>query len=139
MWVVECTPIFVIVSSAQPTKSFGKSRNGKPSRRTRSLETRWGLCLTLTCIKNGSLRLNLIGFDRSMTFIFDALLCNDPVGERAHAVDPDLNRVALRKEMPCLNAAAAGERSRPEELAWIEPLRARCVRKYLPEWPALIV
>ena len=68
-----------------------------------------------------------------MTFIFDALLCNDPVGERAYAVDPDLDRVTLRKELPRLNAAAAGERSRPEELAWIEPLRARCVRKYLSE------
>src|SRR5262245_9117176 len=100
MWVVECTPIFVIVSSAQPTKSFGKSRNGKPSRRTRSLETRWGLCLTLTCIKNGSLRLNLIGFDRSMTFIFYALLCDDLIGERAHAVDPDLNRVASERKCP---------------------------------------
>src|SRR5215813_12702204 len=133
MWVVECTPIFVIVSSAQPTKSFGKSRNGKPSRRIRSLETRWGLCLILTCIKNGSLRLNLIGFDRSMTFIFDALLCNDPIGERANPIDPDLDRVILRKQVPCLDTTAAGERSRPEELAWIETFRTRCVRKYLPE------
>jgi hypothetical protein len=68
-----------------------------------------------------------------MTFIFDALLCNDPIGERANPIDPDLNRVTLRKELPRLNAAAAGERSRPEELAWIETLRTRCVRKYLPE------
>src|SRR5262245_22064677 len=133
MCVVECTPIFVIASSAQPTKSFGKSRKGNPSRRTRSLATRWGLCLTLTCIKNGSLRLNVIGFDRSMTFMFDALLCNDRIGERAHAVDPDLNLVTLRKELPRLNAAAVRERSRPEELTWIEPLRARCVRKHLSE------
>src|SRR5262249_21065118 len=108
MCVVECTPIFVIVSSAQPSKSFGKSRNGKPSRRTRSLAARWGSCLILTCINNGSLRLNSIGLDRSMTFMFVHLLCNDPVSERTYAVDPDLDRVTLRKELPPLNAAAAG-------------------------------
>ena len=30
----------------------------------------------------------------------------DHVGERAHSVDPDLDRVTLRKELPPLDAAA---------------------------------
>ena len=43
MWVVECTPILVMVSSAQPTKSRGNSRRGRPSAHTSGFAIQCGL------------------------------------------------------------------------------------------------
>jgi hypothetical protein len=56
MGVVACTPILVIVSSAQPSKSLGKSRNGRPAARMRQRDSQRGLGRTVVRMKGGSVR-----------------------------------------------------------------------------------
>src|SRR5262245_23826453 len=109
MWVVACTPILVMVSSAQPTKSLGNSRNGRPRRRTSSLAAAWRLCLILTRMKKGSWRLNAIGFERSMIFMSRLLFPDNAIAHPADALDADLDQVARGEKPPDLDAAAAGK------------------------------
>src|SRR6185503_14451234 len=136
MCVVAWTPILVMVSSAHPVKSFGNSRVGSPSSQTRALAARCRLWRMRTCIKRGSPGLNWIGFDRSM--IRMRSLLHDPVRQRADAVDGQRNGVAPRQEAAVLDAAAAGERTGPEQLAGVELLTRAGVRKDLTQRPACI-
>src|SRR4051812_7701344 len=58
-----------MVSSAQPSKSAGKSRKGGPAARMSQRESQRGLGRTAVRMKGGSVRRERIGFDRSTTFI----------------------------------------------------------------------